>query len=167
MDTAKRQPQDDMWDESPRPAPQRPTGKQLQSDEHVDRMSIDYPQQRENAENEMVIEDAMTNYNERLDKILERYRLHADMAYSEVEDGFHTADEFKDVALPKVLDEAKQAITSLIKEMVAEAKPMVTSVNVIETYLQNGMTQKAAEHHGRNHAIDQFEQNLLKELEEV
>ena len=54
----------------------------------------------------------MTNYNERLnlDEVLERYRLFANMAYSEVEDGFHTADEFKDLALPKVLDEAKQAI---------------------------------------------------------
>ena len=52
----------------------------------------------------------MTNYNGRLDEILERYRLFANMAYSEVEDGFRTADEFKDLALPKVLAEAKQAI---------------------------------------------------------
>ena len=41
-------------------------------------------------------------------------------------------------------EELKQAITSLIKELVAEAKPMVASKEVIETYLQNGMTQKAA-----------------------
>lgn len=45
-----------------------------------------------------------------LDVILERYRLHADVAYSEVEDNFHTAEEFKILALPNVLDEAKQAL---------------------------------------------------------
>lgn len=45
-----------------------------------------------------------------LREILERYRLHADIAYSEVEDNFHTAEEFKTLALPKVLSEAKQAI---------------------------------------------------------
>ena len=84
-----------------------------------------------------------------LDEILERYRLHANMAYSEVEDGSHTADEFKDVALPKVLNEAKQAITSLIKELVAEAKPAA-----LDPF------------YGKPVA-DEFEQNLLKALEEV
>ena len=73
----------------------------------------------------------MTNYNERLDEVLERYRLHANMAYSEVEDGFHTADEFNDIALPKVLAEAKQAITSLIKELIEEVikKPHILPKN--------------------------------------
>ena len=57
----------------------------------------------------------MTDGTQELDEILERYRLHANMAYSEVEDNFRTAEEFKTLALPKVLDEAKQAIQSLIR----------------------------------------------------
>lgn len=52
----------------------------------------------------------MTDNTKKLDVILERYRLRANMAYSEVEDNFHTAEEFKTLALPKVLAEAKQAI---------------------------------------------------------
>ena len=62
--------------------------------------------------------------------------------------------------------EAKQAIISLIKELVAEVKPAGASIDIIETYLQNGMPEKAAEYRGINHARDQFEQNLLKALEE-
>ena len=97
----------------------------------------------------------MTNYNERLDEVLERYRLHANMAYSEVEDGFHTADEFNDIALPKVLAEAKQAITSLIKELVAEAKP-----------LYYASPDKSEYQDGFNTCIRLYEQNLLKALED-
>lgn len=99
----------------------------------------------------------MTNYNERLDEALERYRLFANMAYSEVEDGFRTADEFKDVALPKVLDEAKQALTSLIKELVEESKPEIPGAT---SWLQ-AIKKKAFED-----AIREYEQNLLKALEE-
>lgn len=96
----------------------------------------------------------MTNYNERLGKIL--------------------VDNFEEIrvigctveSIDRRIAEAKQAINSLFKELVVEAKPTVASKEVIETYLQNGMTQKAAECHGRNQAIDQFEQNLLKALEE-
>ena len=99
----------------------------------------------------------MTNYNGRLDEKIDD--ILEELHNSWLEDDYERDD-------PCGLN-AKQAITSLIKELVAEAKPPVTSVNVIETYLQNGMAQKAAEHHGRNHAIDQFEQNLLKALEEV
>ena len=97
----------------------------------------------------------MTNYNERLDEVLERYRLHANMAYSEVEDGFHTADEFNDIALPKVLAEAKQAITSLIKELVAGAKP-----------LYYASPDKSEYQDGFNTCIRLYEQNLLKALED-
>jgi len=92
----------------------------------------------------------MTNYNERLDKI------------------FAPLIDSPSLTLTTTYwDEAKADLTSLTKELVADAKPMVASKEVIETYLQNGMTQKAAEYHGRNHAIEQFEQNLLKALEEV
>lgn len=102
----------------------------------------------------------MTNYNERLDEILlKTTRATEDDIVNHI-----NGDKSRDPYITKA--EAKQAITSIYKELVAEAKPMVASKEVIETYLQNGMTQKAAEYHGRNHAINQFEQNLLKGLEE-
>ena len=86
----------------------------------------------------------MTNYNERFDEIL--------LSHGAEQGEFHYS--------------LKQAITSLIKELVAEAKPAGASIDIIETYLQNGMPEKAAEYRGINHARDQFEQNLLKALEE-
>ncbi len=52
----------------------------------------------------------MTDNIQEIDEILERYRLHANMAYSEVEDNLRTAEEFKTLALPKVLAEAEQAL---------------------------------------------------------
>jgi hypothetical protein len=78
----------------------------------------------------------MTNYNERLDEILDNH-----------------AQEFKAGHLGKV----KQAITSLIKELVAEAKPEPTKY---EKYNSDCLE-------GFNIATDEFEQNLLKALEEV
>lgn len=101
----------------------------------------------------------MTNFNERLDKALEQLAVAGR--------GWGVSEDVQIATMSGDLDEAKQAIISLNKELVAEAKPLVASKEVIETYLQNGMTQKAAEYHGRNHAINQFEQNLLKVLEEV
>lgn len=85
----------------------------------------------------------MTNYNERLDEILsELYNnLEIDYGYAEL--------------IPIATDVAKQAITSLIKELVAEAKP---EVPIIADYFALDSYRNA---------IDQFEQNLLKALEEV
>jgi hypothetical protein len=100
----------------------------------------------------------MTNYNERLDEVLRR--LHKCAKHED-----DVEQQFADECITPA--QAKQALTSLTKELVVEAKPMVASREVIQTYLQNGMTQKAAEYHGRNHAIEQFEQNLLKALEGV
>lgn len=79
----------------------------------------------------------MTTYNERLDKIL------SDHGAEQGE--FHYS--------------LKQAITSLIKELVAGAKPQ----EHIDVY-----TYPSAKTNDdiRKIAIDQFEQNLLKELEE-
>lgn len=57
-----------------------------------------------------------------LEEILERYRLHANMAYSEVEDNFRTAEEFKTLALPKVLDGAKQALLDWHNKQIAKAR---------------------------------------------
>ena len=60
------------------------------------------------------------------------------------------------------VEKAKQAITSLIKELVAEAKP--------EKHIHHhayGKPFEDAQDIAYNAAIDQFEQNLLKALEEV
>ena len=61
--------------------------------------------------------------------------------------------------------EAKQAITSLIKELVAEAKPGKYSSG--ESILNVDGIGEVDGYEGYNQAIDQFEQNLLKALEEV
>ena len=74
----------------------------------------------------------MTNYNGRLSELL-----------TELRSGTINFD-----------NEAKQAITSLIKELVAEAKP---ERNVVITVVDKV----------RNNTIGEFEQNLLKALEEV
>lgn len=56
--------------------------------------------------------------------------------------------------------EAKQALTSLIKELVAEAKPEKQNTeNMGDTFKVNWAR-------GYNLSADQFEQNLLKKLEE-
>ena len=93
----------------------------------------------------------MTNYNEKLDKIL---------------------DDFFTIGTERHISELKQAITSLIKELVAEAKPT--------NYTPKGHHPDACLNHekytsaccgcqkqrARLQEIDEFEQNLLKELEE-
>ena len=78
----------------------------------------------------------MTNYNERLDEIVD------------------TLNQFApDQLVEEMRAQAKQAITSLIKELVAEAKPIETDD---DEYAD-----------GWNDAIDQYHTNLLKALEEV
>ena len=89
----------------------------------------------------------MTNYNERLDDILTRF---ADGEYSK-----HWVDERK--TYTKL--ESKQATTSLFKELVAEAKPAMAVISDDEMGIDRARKSAA------NHAIDQFEQNLLKALE--
>jgi hypothetical protein len=82
----------------------------------------------------------MTNYNERLDEILKVYFWPDDVGESETLQATH--------------DAAKQAITSLNKELVAEAKPP----HVHGTTVSSGQF---------NRGVSEFEQNLLKALEEV
>ena len=79
----------------------------------------------------------MTNYNERLDEVL----------------ASHGAEE------GEFTESLKQALTSLIKELVAEAKPQER----IDVY-----TYSNAKTNGdiRKFALDEFEQNLLKALED-
>ena len=84
----------------------------------------------------------MTNYNERLDEILNS------------DDGvLHCCGDYQ--------EEAKQALTSLIKELVEEAKPAMAIISDEEMGIDRARKSAA------NNAIDQFEQNLLKALEEV
>ena len=115
----------------------------------------------------------MTNYNERLDEIfgtfnnkvrekqLRKGTAHCpDIATSWCDD---CIEEYYVVTADRVADqlyyeraEAKQAITSLIKELVAEAKPEIKAHPLGPVTLADCQR-----------GLDQFEQNLLKELEEV
>ena len=81
----------------------------------------------------------MTNYNERLDEILAKHNGELGVTW-----------EDPDVVTP----DTKQALTSLIKELVAEAKPP----HVHGTTVGSGQF---------NRGVSEFEQNLLKALEEV
>ena len=100
--------------------------------------------QRE-AERNKLKEQTMTNYNGRLDEIL-------DDLVEGCEDGRNALGYRYDLG-----SKAKQAITSLIKELVAEAKPPYYSV-------------EEPGHNARHDGIEQYETNLkelLKTLEEV
>ena len=100
----------------------------------------------------------MTNYNKRLDEILMGV-WHA--GYNRCNMEKNHADGYDNYAFAIAPKKAKQAITSLIKELVAEAKPKQQSTeNMGDTFKVNWAR-------GHNIAIDQFEQNLLKALEEV
>ena len=83
----------------------------------------------------------MTNYNERLDKILADHR--------EWMRGIRT-----DHLVGTSSEATKQSITSLIKELVAEAMPEYISPD----------QPLGLKYQGRNEAIWEFEQNLLKAL---
>lgn len=98
-----------------------------------------------------------------LDEILEQY---AESIGSYVNFGSPFNSDEDNIAGAEALyqtsyNEAKQAITSLIKELVAEAKP--------EKHIHQhayGKPFEDAQDIAYNAAIDQFEQNLLKALEE-
>jgi len=90
----------------------------------------------------------MTNYNERLDDVLAKHGAEpGEMTHS-----------------------LKQAITSLIKELVAEAKPdRQPPMKMGNPTKESSDLDKMifAKKKGHNEAIDEFEQNLLKALEEA
>ena len=102
----------------------------------------------------------MTNYNERLDEML---RSLAHRAYLTAHAPGYTKLDGR--TYKTAVDEAKQAITSLIKELVAEAKPGKYSSG--ESILNVDGIGEVDGYEGYNQAINQFEQNLLKALEEV
>ena len=100
----------------------------------------------------------MTNYSERLDRVLCKlttgYTREELLSYSEEDTGL---DEFEVKEELEAVDEAKQAITSLIKELVAEAKPELPSIFTTLDDFGVVMYKKGT---------DEFEQNLLKALDE-
>ena len=96
----------------------------------------------------------MTSYNERLDDIV-----HDALGEVFCGDCEHTR------CLNKV-KLYKQAITSLIKELVAEAKPpAIDASSRIKLYADD--EGQMWYDRGQNDTIARFEQNLLKALEEV
>ncbi len=94
----------------------------------------------------------MTNYNERLDKML---RSLAHQAYITAHAPGYTKLDGR--TYETAVDEAKQAIASLTKEMVAEAKPEIKAPHPLE-HVTLADCQR-----GLNH----YEANLLKALDEV
>ena len=95
----------------------------------------------------------MTNYNERLYEIIDKHRHDVDMDFS------------ADIRHYKNTNETVDGITSLIKELVADAKPEKRTPDYYSDSIDLYSRQCAA--NSWNKAIDQFEQNLLKALEEV
>ena len=95
----------------------------------------------------------MTNYNERLDKIIHRvylFGMNGGLGY----------EKFDNELGPAV---AKQAIASLIKELVEEAEPINKQGEIdIDVPAYND-----SYYSGANNALEKFKQNLLKALEEV
>lgn len=91
----------------------------------------------------------MTNYNGRLDEVLETVIAEAfifgNLGLGKVVD-VNLPDDNHELP-PK--EKTKQAITSLIKELVAEAKP-----KEMDSFYEKPI-------------VDEFEQNLLKALEKV
>ena len=95
----------------------------------------------------------MTNYNDRLDKILKNLNNKARKKRASCTErnnwgGYNFAYE-------RLESEAKQAINQLIKELVAESKP------------KNNWLKGSDLFYGQDEGVGEFEQNLLKALEEV
>ena len=93
----------------------------------------------------------MTNYNERLDEVLADHR--------EWMRGIRT-----DRLVGTSSEATKQAITSLIKELVAEAKPSYKTDTRGATQNPNNAFYHTKKAQGYNEAIEDYEQNLLKAL---
>ena len=113
----------------------------------------------------------MTNYNERLDEVLSKLARNATLAYkaSEIATTPSAVNDASEMYEWSLVD-AKQALTSLYKELVAEAKPdRQPPMKMGNPTKESSDLDKMifAKKKGHNEAIDQFEQKLLKELEEV
>ena len=104
----------------------------------------------------------MTNYNERQDEILNDFRQSSIIIHA---GSIRGVDE--DVrAFAQSKEDTKQALTSLIKELVAEAKPpVIDTPSRIKLYADD--EGQMWYDRGQNDTIARFDQNLLKALEEV
>lgn len=90
----------------------------------------------------------MTNYNERLDGIFNNLYIWDSSAEGAAK-------------IEASLNDTKQSITSLIKELVAEAKPTNSETQRGRVIVYGDLSEREL------NIINQFEQNLLKALEEV
>ena len=104
----------------------------------------------------------MTSYNERLVQQLFRALTKGGL---EKEKEIESKGRYIHRPMKSIVHEEAQALTSLIKELVAEAKPGKYSSG--ESILNVDGIGEVDGYEGYNQAIDQFEQNLLKALEEV
>ena len=96
----------------------------------------------------------MTNYNERLNKIFYQYGRQVAESAADDWEKRSALTEFTKVDMTNHYTEAKQALTSLIKELVAEAKP------------KNNWLEGSDLSYGHDNGVEEFEQNLLKALED-
>lgn len=87
----------------------------------------------------------MTNYNERLDELL----------LTTLREMSRELEAYGYLDSKNYLPEKREAVTSLIKELVAEAKP------------KNNWLEGSDLFYGQDEGVGEFEQNLLKALEEV
>ena len=103
----------------------------------------------------------MTNYNERLGEILETLNNKAREERASCTERNNW--EGYNFAYEGLEREAKQAITSLTKELVAEAEPVNKQgeIDIDEPAYNDGYWS------GAYNALEKFKQNLLKALEEV
>ena len=98
----------------------------------------------------------MTNYNERLDELL----------LTTLREMSRELEAYGYLDSKNYLPEKREAITSLMKELVAEAKPAKKD-QLAQSTLDDESRCRFYRYGGYNFALDQFERNLLKELEEV
>lgn len=90
----------------------------------------------------------MTNFNEQLDEIFYQYRDEYSL--------WQSSPRGSGTNGIKLQAEAKQAITNLIKDLVRECKPPRISPD----------QPLGLKYQGRNEGVIDFEQNILKALEE-
>ena len=102
----------------------------------------------------------MTNYNERLDELL----------LTTLREMSRELEAYGYLDSKNYLPEKREAITSLMKELVAEAKEQLPTSEQLTTksgyHVPGKMYGYKLGLHDAREAIDQFEQNLLKALED-
>ena len=103
----------------------------------------------------------MTNYNERIDELL----------LTTLREMSRELEAYGYLDSKNYLPEKREAITSLMKELVAEAKEQLPTSEQLTTKSGYHVPGKIYGYklglHDAREAIDQFEQNLLKALEEL